>query len=139
MKTILAVDDDKSILETLKDALVARGYGVLTAFSVDEAMDILRQQRLDLVLLDLNMPGKNGFALYSALESSQCIPVLFVSGCSQSFSPLTEGFTSVWTNGFTLGMTDILYKPFSISLLYDKVEALIGDSEQVENEQTHRP
>lgn len=140
MKTILAVDDDKSILDVLRDVLVARGYEVLTASSVDEAMDILRQQRrLDLVLLDLNMPGKNGFALYSALESSQRIPVLFVSGCSQSFSPLTEGFTSIWTNGFTLGMTDILYKPFSISLLYEKVEALVGDSGLVENEQTHRP
>jgi DNA-binding response OmpR family regulator len=138
MKTILAVDDDTSILETLKDALAARGYTVLAATSVDEAMDVLRQQRPDLLLLDFNMPGKNGFALYSALESSQRIPVLFVSGCSQSFSPLTEGFTDIWTNGFTLGMTDILYKPFSISLLYDKVEALIGDSGLVENEQTHR-
>jgi CheY-like chemotaxis protein len=140
MKTILAVDDDKSILDVLRDVLVARGYEVLTASSVDEAMDILRQQqRLDLVLLDLNMPGKNGFALYRELDSLQPIPVLFVSGFSQSFSPSTEGFTNIWTNGFALGMTDILYKPFSISLLYEKVEALIGDSGLVENEETLRP
>ncbi len=138
MKTILAIDDDQSILETLKDALVTRGYEVLTASTVDEAMDVLRQQRLDLVLLDLKMPGKNGFQLYDEFESSRAVPVLFVSGCSQSFSPSTEGFTNIWTNGFTQGMTDILYKPFTISLLYETVEALIGDSEQVENEQTHR-
>jgi DNA-binding response OmpR family regulator len=140
MKTILAIDDDKSILEVLKDVLSARGYKVLTATSVDEAMSVLRQRRRpDLLLLDLNMPGRNGFALYSELDSSQPIPVLFVSGFSQSFSPSTEGFTNIWTNGFTLGMTDILYKPFAISLLYEKVEALIGDSGLVENEQTHRP
>ena len=140
MKTILAVDDDRSILDVLRDVLVARGYEVLTASSVDEALDILRQQRRpDLVLLDLNMPGKNGFALYKELDSSHPIPVLFVSGFSQSFSPSTEGFTNIWTNGFALGMTDILYKPFAIALLYEKVEALIGDSGLVENEKTLRP
>ena len=139
MKTILAIDDDQMVVETLKQALTARGYEVLSAISADEATRVLRQQRVDLILLDLNMPGKNGFALYREFDPSQPIPVLFVSGCSWSFTPSTEGFTSIWTGGFMQGMTDILYKPFPISLLYEKVEALVGDSGVVGNEQAQRP
>jgi DNA-binding response OmpR family regulator len=85
------------------------------------------------------MPDKNGFVLYRDLESLRRIPVLFVTGCTWSFTPSTEGFTSIWTDGFTLGMTDILYKPFPISLLYEKVEALVGRSEVSDNGQVVRP
>ncbi len=72
------------------------------------------------------MPGKNGFELYHELGATQDVPVLFVSGCARSFSPTTPGFTDLWTEQFSLGRTDILYKPFTLSALFEKVEALIG-------------
>ena len=75
MKTILSVDDDPWVLETLKDALTPRGYQVLTTASAAEAEQMLSQQKIDLVLLDLGMPGKNGFALYRDLEALQQVPV----------------------------------------------------------------
>ena len=134
MKTILAVDDDRWVPEILRDALTMKGYEVLTAGSADEALRVLKEKQVDLVLLDLNMPGKNGFALLREMQASRQIPALFVSGCSRSFSPASEGFTDIWEHEFAAGMTDILYKPFSINLLYEKVEALIGDSGAVENE-----
>jgi len=137
MKTILAIDDDHWVLETLRDALTTHGYEVLTTVSADEATCILGEQRVDLVLLDLNMPGKNGFELYRLFQSRQPVPVLFVSGCSRSFSPHSDGFESLWTNEFAQGMTDILYKPFSLATLYEKVEGLIGDSGVVPHESTH--
>ena len=139
MKTILAIDDDPWVLETLRQALTARGYEVLCADSAHHGTRVLSQRRVDLILLDLNMPDKNGFVLYRDLESLRRIPVLFVTGCTWSFTPSTEGFTSIWTDGFTLGMTDILYKPFPISLLYEKVEALVGRSEVSDNGQVVRP
>lgn len=135
MKTILSIDDDKWVLETMKDALSIKGYQVLVADNPDEALRMLQETPVDLVMLDLNMPGKNGFALYSELGSPPRMPVLFVSGCSRSFSAATPEFVKIWTDGFALGMTDILYKPFSLATLYEKVEGLIGESGVVESEQ----
>jgi DNA-binding response OmpR family regulator len=126
MKRLLAVDDDHSVLETLVDALTTKGYEVLTADHADAALSLLRNQAFDLVLLDYRMPGKNGFELYHELPATQDVPVLFVSGCAPSFSPATPGFADLWTEQFSLGRTDILYKPFSLSALFEKVEALIG-------------
>jgi DNA-binding response OmpR family regulator len=126
MKRLLAVDDDPSVLETLVDALTTKGYEVLTAEHADGALSLLRSQAFDLVLLDYQMPGKNGFELYRELTTIQDVPVLFVSGCARSFSPTTPGFADLWTGQFSLGRTDILYKPFSLSSLFEKVEALIG-------------
>src|SRR5208282_5174680 len=121
MKRLLAVDDDPSVLETLVDALTAKGYEVLTAEHAEGALDLLRRQAFDLVLLDYQMPGKNGFELYRELGATQDVPVLFVSGCAPSFSPTTPGFADLWTEQFSLGRTDILYKPFSLSALFEKV------------------
>lgn len=136
MKTILSIDDDKWVLETLKDALTPNGYRVLTADQPDEALRMLKDTPVDLVMLDLNMPGKNGFALYAELGSPPRMPVLFVSGCTRSFSPATPEFVKIWEGGFALGMTDILYKPFDLATLYEKVEGLIGEGGVVERGQT---
>jgi DNA-binding response OmpR family regulator len=134
MKTILSIDDDPWVLETLKDALTPRGYQVLTTTSAAEAVQLLSQHKIDLVLLDLGMPDKNGFVLYRELEAVQPVPVMFISGCSRSFGADSEQFLALWTNEFLNGTTDILYKPFSLELLYEKVEALIGVDEVTERE-----
>lgn len=126
MKRLLAVDDDHSVLETLVEALTTKRYEVLTADNAGAALSLLRSQAFDLVLLDYQMPGKNGFELYRELSATQEVPVLFVSGYSRSFSPTTPGFADLWTGQFSLGRTDILYKPFTLSALFEKVEALIG-------------
>jgi DNA-binding response OmpR family regulator len=134
MKRILSVDDDPWVLETLKDALTPRGYEVITTTSPDEAERLISQEKFDLVLLDLGMPGKNGFVLYRELEALQQVPVLFVSGCSRSFAANSEQFVTLWTNEFLNGTTDILYKPFALETLYEKVEALIGCEKVIESE-----
>jgi DNA-binding response OmpR family regulator len=135
MKSILAVDDDPSVLETLSDALTAKGFEVLTSTGADDALNVLRSRTVDLVLIDIQMPGKNGFELYHELFSIQYVPVLFVTGCTRSFSPTSAGFTDLWTRQFSLGQTDILYKPFRLASLFEKVEALIGEAEVEANGQ----
>ena len=134
MKTILSVDDDPWVLETLKDALAAKGYEVFTALSATEAETSLAQRKVDLILLDLGMPGKNGFTLFRELEALQQVPVLFVSACSRSFAANSEQFVDLWTNEFLRGTTDILYKPFTLDTLYEKVESLIGDNQVTAHE-----
>ena len=129
MKRVLAVDDEPGVLQTLSEALTAKGYEVLTVDRPDDALKLFRGQTFDLVLLDLQMPGKNGFELYRELDSIREVPVLFVSGYSRLFSPTSPGFADLWTGQFSLGRTDILYKPFRLSSLVEKVEALIGSGE----------
>ena len=133
MKRVLAVDDEPGVLETLSGSLAAKGYEVVTTDQADEALKLFRDQVFDLVLLDLQMPGKNGFELYRELGSVREAPVLFVSGYSRLFSPVSPGFSDLWTGQFSLGRTDILYKPFTLAALFEKVEALIGNSEVTAN------
>jgi CheY-like chemotaxis protein len=133
MKRVLAVDDEPGVLQTFSEALTAKGYEVLTTDQAVGALDLFRDGRFDLVLLDLQMPGKNGFELYREFTSTREVPVLFVSGYSRLFSPATPGFADLWTGQFSLGRTDILYKPFTLSSLFEKVEALIGSGEVTAN------
>ena len=129
MKRVLAVDDEPGVLQTLSESLGAKGYEVVTTDRADDALRLFRDQTFDLVLLDLQMPGKNGFELYREFGSVREVPVLFVSGYSRLFSPTSPGFSDLWTGQFSLGRTDILYKPFTLPSLFEKVEALIGSSE----------
>ena len=131
MKSVLVVDDEPLILEIIQEALVAGGYRVLTANGGDTAFQILQREAIDLVLLDVEMPGKNGFTLCKEIGAQYQVPMLFVTGCTRSFSGKREDFVALWNSQFTLGTTDILYKPFTLALLNEKVEALIGEGDAV--------
>jgi len=133
MKRVLVVDDELGVLQTLSESLGAKGYETVTTDRADEALKLFRDQSFDLVLLDLQMPGKNGFELYREFGSVRDVPVLFVSGYSRLFSPASPGFSELWTGQFSLGRTDILYKPFTLASLFEKVEALIGSNEVTTN------
>lgn len=134
MKNILAIDDEQPILDVLKDALNAKGYRVFTTNSAEELSQILKENEIHLVLLDVHMPNKDGFSIYKDIGTQRQVPVLFVTGYPKSFNGESREFTELWKNQFILGRTDILYKPFKLDLLYEKVEGLIGDSEAIENE-----
>ena len=68
-KTILVVDDDASIRESFEKILKRTGYEVLTAENGEEALDIIRQQSVDLVLSDLRMPKMGGLKLLKASKT----------------------------------------------------------------------
>ncbi|HTS16695.1 MAG TPA: response regulator [Verrucomicrobiae bacterium] len=133
MKRVLAVDDDPGVLQTFTDALTAKGYEVVATDQVDGVIPLLRSQRFDLVMLDLQMPRRDGFDLYGEFAPSHDVPVLFISGFARLFSPVSPAFAGLWIEQFSHGRTDILYKPFAITELFEKVEALIGSSEEMTN------
>ena len=129
MKRVLAVDDDPGVLQTFVDALGAKGYEVVTTDEVDDVVPLVRSQRFDLVMLDLQMPRKDGFDLYGEFAPSHEVPVLFISGFARLFSPVSPSFAGLWIEQFSHGRTDILYKPFTLPALFEKIEALIGSGE----------
>jgi len=126
MKKILALDDDPEILKCLKVALEQRGFAATTCSNFTDFTRLFHDQSPDLVLVDIRMPGKNGFEVVKKLREWKNIPVLFVTAYSGSFTLESKPVLELWRTEFSGGLIDILYKPFDIATLYEKVESLIG-------------
>lgn len=127
MYTILSVDDDPKILAAFEAALQHRGYRVFVTTHPAEVANILKTHRIDLVMLDVHMPEQNGFEIFRELkEKYTSLPVLFVTAYPHSFNIESSEFLEMWSKDFADGNTDILYKPFTLETLYEKVAGLIG-------------
>jgi DNA-binding response OmpR family regulator len=126
MKNILSIDDEPMMLKCLSQALASRGYRILVTSDPDEGMRIMREEDISLALLDIKMPQKSGFELYRELRAIKEIPVLFVTAYPKSFNAKSGEVADLWTNQFVDGTTDIIYKPFTLASLFEKVEGLIG-------------
>jgi len=114
-RTIFMVDDDITILTIGKNVL-AEFYNVFTMNSGTRMMKMLEEIIPDLILLDVEMPGDNGYDLIKALKESkrtQDIPVIFLTAKSDSESEL---------KGLSLGAMDYITKPFSPPLLLKRLE-----------------
>jgi len=104
--TILIVDDVEDNLEILGDLLSFDGYNVQTALSGEEALMKVQESHPDLILLDILMPGMDGFEVCTQLkadENTKDIPVVFVSSMTDIDSKI---------NGFKVGGVDYINKPF---------------------------
>jgi two-component system, OmpR family, lantibiotic biosynthesis response regulator NisR/SpaR len=112
--TILLVDDEDEIVQFVQDALEDEGYTVWTAFDGRTALKEARERHPDLVILDIMLPGRDGFAVCKELREDLDIPILFLSA-KQSDAD------KVW--GFSVGADDYVMKPFSIKELIARVEA----------------
>lgn len=114
---ILVVEDDYSIRRLIEDVLSERGYSVAVAESGDVAMLQMREHRPDLVLLDLMMPGMNGWAFLQTRESDRdlvTIPVLVISAAGQTGIGDAQ----------KLGAPVYLPKPFDVDTLLREVSRL---------------
>ena len=133
MASILCIDDEPSILRTLQGALEARNYQVTTCNDPKKALEILKQQKFDMITLDIRMPGKDGFSLYKEFRGYNHIPTLFVTGFPKSFNMQSDDIVEIWQEEFVDGITDILYKPFELNDLYEKVDGLIENTAHQES------
>jgi len=130
MKRILSVDDEAAILRCFEKALKMKGYQVTTTSDPHEALRIIREEDVDLITLDVRMPAMSGFEIYEQLKTKKGpVPVLFVTAYPASFTAESDAVVRMWTEQFAEGLTDILYKPFDVDTLIEKVEGLIGTSE----------
>jgi len=92
-KRILVVDDDSSVREMLSRVLAGEGYGVLAAANGAEALEIAAAKKIDLVLLDLNMPGQSGWDTFERLTASQPLlaVIIITARPNQLFTALGAG------------------------------------------------
>ena len=103
---LLVVDDVQSNVLLLKALLSKEGYGILVANNGQEALEVIRNENPDLILLDVMMPGMDGFEVAERLKSEEfrCeIPIIFLTALDDTQSIV---------NGFKLGVGDFISKPF---------------------------
>ena len=112
---ILFADDDPEIREVLRLLLTSEGYDVIEASGGSELLEKL-DDSVDLVILDVMMPGLGGYAACAEIRTRSAVPVLFLTAKSQD---------SDKTMGFSVGGDDYLVKPFSYSELISRVKAML--------------
>ncbi|NUM55047.1 MAG: response regulator [Candidatus Hydrogenedentes bacterium] len=114
---VLIVDDDEVMRDLMKQALARKGYTAETVKDGDEAIRFLRQNRVDLVLLDLLMPNRDGLAVLRELrDESPATPVIVMTG-SRSAEMREEAMD--------LGARSFLQKPFELGQLLSEVESVL--------------
>jgi len=92
---------------------------------------ILSENDIDLVMLDVQMPQKSGFEVFCELKKkTPKLKILFVTAYPKSFSMRNEDMLKMWQQDFVDGETDIMYKPFTLDVLYQKIEGLIGPANE---------
>lgn len=128
VKKILIVEDDPELNRNLKDALTAENMQVETVYDGLLAERILEKQHFDCILLDVNLPGKNGFDLAQDFRMhNTSTPILMIS----AFSELEDK-----VQGYEMGADDYITKPFYMRELILKINSLIKRSQNVSVENT---
>ena len=119
MKTVLVVDDEYDLLQTICATLELGGYRPVPAGNGRKALEMIGQQRPDLVLTDVMMPYMSGYELVQEIRKrpeGDTIPIVVMSAIEASSHPAGR-----WNA--------LLSKPFSLDQLLDTVERLIGEPE----------
>ncbi|MDR2946032.1 MAG: response regulator transcription factor [Candidatus Adiutrix sp.] len=113
---ILAVDDDQHITEIIEFALKAAGFAVITAAAGQEALDKFRQHAPALVVLDVNLPDRDGLWVCQKIRETSQTPILFLSARDEEVDRVM---------GLTIGGDDYVTKPFSPRELTARVQAIL--------------
>lgn len=119
-KTILIVDDEKTIVDMLVINLQKEGYNTLEANDGEEAVRIALEQKPNLVLLDIMLPKMDGLAVCKRIRQSLDIPILMISAKDEEIDKIL---------GLELGADDYITKPFSVRELMARVKANLRKAE----------
>lgn len=114
MPTVLFLDDDASFLRINQVYFESRGYTVLTADQFDQAERLLREQAADCIVLDVLMPGVDGWEACRRLKEAQDTPILFLTSLSEQ---------ECLYRGFELGADDYMTKPYEFRELELRIKA----------------
>ncbi|MGO0122116.1 response regulator transcription factor [Desulfothermobacter acidiphilus] len=114
--TVLVVEDDRNIAELVSLYLEKHGYRVLKALSGVEALETLQSQATDLVILDLMLPGINGWEVCRQIRAKSQLPVIMLTAKGELRDKLS---------GFELGADDYVVKPFDPQELIARVKAVL--------------
>ncbi|QSX08478.1 response regulator transcription factor [Alkalibacter rhizosphaerae] len=121
MQKIFVVEDDKNLRNLIRDYLVKEGYQVTTAVDGNDALAQWRHHLADLVILDVMMPGLDGYEVLEYIREESSVPVIFLTA---------KGELSDRIQGFETGADDYMTKPFSIKELLMRIKAILKRTEE---------
>lgn len=113
--SVLVVDDERKLLRFVEIGLRIRGFDVVTTTSGQEALDLVRSAKPDIMLLDIIMPGIDGFQVIKELRTFTDMPVIAFSA-----SPGNHA------NALQLGANDFMPKPFNVDEMIRRIKKIIS-------------
>lgn len=123
-KRILVVDDEPSIVELVSYNLKKEGYDVLKAYDAEKALEMIKEEEIDLFIIDVMLPGMDGFELVRTLrggDKNRDKPVIFLTAKGEEFDRVL---------GLELGADDYITKPFSVRELLARIKAIFRRTDQ---------
>ena len=122
---LLLAEDELALGQIIKESLETRGFHVLFAENGEKALEIFKNQHVDILVLDVMMPKKDGFTLAKEIRiEDDTIPIIFLTAKSQ---------TKDVVEGFSIGGNDYLKKPFSMEELIVRIKNLLKRKEVQQN------
>lgn len=125
MARILIVDDELKIREVVREYALINGYEVEEAGDGLEAIEKVKEQSFDCIILDIMMPRLDGFSACKQIRKIKSVPIIMLSARQEEYDKLF---------GFELGVDDYVVKPFSPKELMARVKAIVERSKGKENE-----
>lgn len=122
-KKVLIVDDEKAIVDILNHNLKREGYETLEAFDGEEAVNLAKEGKPDLILLDVMLPKMDGFSVCKAIRQTSNVPILMVTAKEDVVDKII---------GLELGADDYITKPFSVREVMARVKANLRKWEGIE-------
>lgn len=116
MADILIIEDDPEMGPIVRDFLIKEGFSVQLCSAAEEALEVLDKEDFGAVMLDVILPGMNGFETCAAIRKKRSVPILMMSALTDEDSKLL---------GYDTGADDYIDKPFSIKVLTAKIRALL--------------
>lgn len=116
MKKIMIIEDELLIREELEILLSNAGFSVASVIDFENTLTQIKLETADLILLDINLPGQNGFSLCASIRQFSDVPILFITGRDTTMDEL---------QALTLGGDDYISKPYNIPILLARVNALL--------------
>ena len=121
---ILIAEDETDIREGVAEYLCEAGYNVVEAEDGQEAVDLFKENKFDLVILDIMLPKLNGFGILNKIREVSNVPVIMLTAMNDDYTQIMS---------FNERADDYMSKPFSIVILHKRIEALLRRSQRLED------
>nr|YP_010338630.1 regulatory component of sensory transduction system [Rhodaphanes brevistipitata]UNJ18580.1 regulatory component of sensory transduction system [Rhodaphanes brevistipitata] len=121
-ETILIVDDELSLRRVLETRLTMNGYSVITAYDGDNALTLFKQNRPDLIILDIMMPKLDGYGVCQEIRQESDVPIIILTALGDVSDRIT---------GLELGADDYIIKPFSPKELEARIRSVLRRVDKV--------
>jgi len=119
---VLVVDDDINVLSLLKEYIENTGFKVFADNNGNSAIEIFKMEKLDIVILDVMLPNKDGFEITKEIRQNSNIPIIMLTARVEEFDKIL---------GFELGIDDYVTKPFSPKELVVRIKAILRRTQEL--------